>query len=76
MIMFPCWECRVAPNTSGEINHRWDCSCRTILSPPTQGWWYTPALNQGWVCPKCENVWAPTVEQCKECKSTIDKERG
>jgi hypothetical protein len=25
-------------------------------------------MNQGWICPRCNTVWSPTVEQCKACK--------
>ena len=24
--------------------------------------------NKGWECPKCGNVWAPGVQQCRKCK--------
>jgi len=26
----------------------------------------------GWICPKCGSVWAPWVDQCKNCVSTYD----
>ena len=25
---------------------------------------------QGWVCPKCNTVYAPWIEQCTKCKNT------
>jgi uncharacterized OB-fold protein len=32
-------------------------------------------LKQGWVCPMCGNVYAPTVEKCSDCKDkTVQKE--
>lgn len=24
-------------------------------------------MNQGWQCPVCKTVWAPTVQKCAEC---------
>ena len=26
-------------------------------------------MNRGWVCPKCEKVYAPHIAQCWECNS-------
>jgi len=24
-------------------------------------------MNKGWICPKCGKVWAPYIEECREC---------
>lgn len=29
--------------------------------------------NKGWICPKCEKVFAPSVEECKACNEGITK---
>jgi hypothetical protein len=28
---------------------------------------YGPVVPKGWVCPKCEKVFAPTVKECVYC---------
>lgn len=49
-------------------------------------WWYTDeecpqckrkenacskVYNEGWVCPKCGNVYAPHVTECLECNRNV-----
>lgn len=29
---------------------------------------------QGWECPKCHTVYAPTVEKCKQCEAKDNRE--
>jgi hypothetical protein len=30
---------------------------------------YTPNYSQGWVCPKCGNVYSPTHWECSRCNA-------
>lgn len=35
----------------------------------TGGWWVPSPQPTGWVCPRCGKVWAPHVDQCRDCSS-------
>lgn len=30
-------------------------------------------MNQGWTCPKCSKVYAPTVSECHTCNAGVAK---
>jgi uncharacterized OB-fold protein len=33
-------------------------------------------LQQGWVCPMCKTVFAPTKKMCKPCSKQLKEEGG
>lgn len=31
-------------------------------------------LNEGWVCPSCKKVFAPSIKMCKKCSKALKNE--
>lgn len=32
-----------------------------------------PVAPQGWQCPKCQRIYAPTVDECEHCKPKLSR---
>lgn len=60
-----------------DVQGDWELALEDVLpnavsALPTQVAAYVASLSsetpQVWECPKCHQVWAPSVEQCKKCQ--------
>lgn len=54
--------CGCPMNTGGTI-HAADCPLAKPVPPLTS----VVMAPRGWICPRCERVWAPFVAQCSAC---------
>jgi len=43
------------------------CTC-----PPIEQWSSGQFKRQGWECPKCNRVYAPSVDECEHCRPPVE----
>jgi hypothetical protein len=46
------------------INYPWINTTTVAWPTSTVTWDYTQPMPTGWVCPRCEKIWAPSVSEC------------
>lgn len=67
----PCSGCGAMPDTMGTVHHNPGCPYGTSIPMPILPGDTFPLIppRQGWMCPKCGNVYAPFIPECSNCNS-------
>ena len=65
-----CSECGALLDTGLTGHHPW-CSRYPSPQPFVITWEPPPPTEFGWVCPKCNRVYSPTISECWPCNSQV-----